>query len=62
MVSGHFTVSDVSSPSLFVLSLLSRVIANTALKHPSGKVSVNHGTVMDKLGRLPPVTYRKGSY
>lgn len=55
MLSGHFTVLDVSSPSLFVLSLLSKVIANAASKHPSGKVSINYGTVMDNLGRLAHV-------
>lgn len=32
-------IDDVSSPSLFVLYLLSNPIVNAALKHPSGKVS-----------------------
>ena len=53
---------DASSPSLFVLSLLSEVIANAALKHPSGKVSVKCGTIMDNLRRLPCVSYDKGIY
>lgn len=32
-------IDDVSSPSLFVLYLLSNPIVNAALKHPSGKVN-----------------------
>lgn len=50
---------DVHSPSLFVLFLLSTVIANAALKHPSGRASVNYGTIMDNLGRLPYGSYDK---
>lgn len=53
---------DVSSPSVFVVPLLSKVIANAALKHPSGKASVNYGTILDNFCRLPCVSYDKGIY
>lgn len=46
---------DVSSPSLFVLYLLSNAIVNAALKHPLGKVS--YGTIMENLCRVPCVSY-----
>lgn len=48
-------IDDVSFPSLFELYVLSNAIVNTALKHPSGKVS--YGTIMENLCRIPCVSY-----
>lgn len=48
-------IDDISSPSLFVLYLLSNALVNVALKLPSGKVS--YGTTVENLCRIPCVFY-----